>query len=55
MLNGNLYVFVKVYYPCFDPWPDICNSQWNTDLWTSDGIQFDGVLFDVKNTTPLPW
>jgi len=55
MLNGNLYVFAKVYYPCFDPWPDICNSQWNTDLWTSDGIQFDGVLFDVKNTTPLPW
>jgi len=55
MLGGNMYVFAKVYYPCFDPWPDICNSEWDANLWGWDGLQYNSVLFDVKNTTPLPW
>ncbi|MBZ5529134.1 MAG: hypothetical protein LAN71_14700 [Acidobacteriia bacterium] len=55
MLGGNMYVFAKVYYPCLDPWPDICNSEWDANLWSWDGLQYNSVLFDVKNTTQLPW
>jgi hypothetical protein len=55
MLNGNVYVYAKVYYPCFDPWPDICNHQWNADLWSWSGLQYNSVLFDDKTITPLNW
>jgi hypothetical protein len=55
MLGGSVYVYAKVYYPCFDPFPDICDSQWQTNLWSWPGLQYDSVLFDQKNVIPLHW
>jgi hypothetical protein len=55
MLGGSMYIYAKVYYPCLDPWPDICNSEFHTDLWAWEGLQYNSVLFDVQNTTLLPW
>jgi hypothetical protein len=55
MLGGSVYVYAKVYYPCLDPWPDICDSQWQTNLWSWGGLHYNSVLFDQRNTTPLHW
>lgn len=55
ILDGNVYVYAKVYYPCLDPWPDICNSQWDHSLWSWSGIHFDNVIFEIKDITPLDW
>jgi hypothetical protein len=55
LLAGSIYIYAKVYYPCLDPWPDICNSQWQTNLWSWNGLQFNSVLFDEKDTIPLNW
>jgi hypothetical protein len=55
MLNGSVYVYAKVYYPCFDPWPDICNKEYKANLWSWSGYQYNSVLFDDKTTTPLHW
>jgi hypothetical protein len=54
MLDGNVYVYAKVYYPCFGipPW---CSSQWNANLFSWNGIKFNSVLFDDKTITPLNW
>jgi hypothetical protein len=55
LLGGKVYVYAKVYYPCFDPFPDICDSQWQTSLWSWDGLKYNSVLFDQKNIIPLHW
>ncbi len=55
LLSGNVYVYAKVYYPCLDPFPDICDSQFQTNLWSYPGYQFNSVLFDEKNVIPLGW
>ncbi len=54
MLDGNVYVYAKVYYPCFGipPW---CSSQWNANLFSWGGIKYNSVLFDDKTITPLNW
>lgn len=55
LLGGSVYVYAKVYYPCLDPWPDICDSQWQTNLWSWSGLQYNSVLFDQRNIIPLNW
>lgn len=55
LLSGNVYVYAKVYYPCFDPFPDICDSQFQTNLWSWNGLQFNSVLFEQKNVYALNW
>jgi hypothetical protein len=55
LLGGSVYVYAKVYYPCLDPWPDICDSQWQANLWSWGGLQYNSVLFDQKNVIPLKW
>jgi hypothetical protein len=55
LLGGDVYVYAKVFYPCFDPWPDICSKEWDTNVWSWNGVQFNSVLFDVKNIVPLHW
>lgn len=55
MLSGSCYVFAKVYYPCFDPWPDICSKKWTANLWSWDGFQYNSVLFDERTISPLSW
>lgn len=55
LLGGSVYVYAKVYYPCLDPWPDICDSQWQANLWSWGGLQYNSVLFDQRNTIPLNW
>jgi hypothetical protein len=55
MLSGNLYVYLKVFYPCLDPWPDICSDQFQANIFSWPGIQFDSVLFDQKDRIPLDW
>jgi hypothetical protein len=55
MLSGNAYVYAKVYYPCLDPFPDICDSQFQTSLWSWPGLVYNSVTFDAKNVIPLKW
>lgn len=55
MLDGKVYVYAKVYYPCFDPWPDICSKQWNANLWSWTGYKYNSVLFDEHEIVPLHW
>jgi hypothetical protein len=54
MLDGSVYVYAKIYYPCFGipPW---CSSQWNANLFSWSGIKFNSVLFDDKTITALNW
>lgn len=54
MLDGNVYVYAKVYYPCFGipPW---CSSQWNANLFSWNGIRYNSVLFEDKTITALNW
>jgi hypothetical protein len=54
MLDGSVYVYAKVYYPCFGipPW---CSSQWNANLFSWNGFHYNSVLFDDKTITPLHW
>jgi hypothetical protein len=55
MLDGSVYVYAKVYYPCLDPFPDICSHQFNDNLFAWNGIRYHSVLFDDKTITPLHW
>ena len=55
MLSGNLYVYLKVFYPCLDPWPDICSDQFQDNVFAWNGFHYDSVIFDQKDKIPLDW
>jgi hypothetical protein len=54
LLSGNVYVYAKVVYPCFGlpPW---CWAEYDHTLWSWNGLNFNSVLFDERNTVPLNW
>ena len=55
MLSGSLYVYLKVFYPCLDPWPDICSDQFQDNVFAWNGFHYDSVIFDQKDKIPLDW
>jgi hypothetical protein len=54
MLDGKVYAYAKVYYPCFNipPW---CSTQWDVNLFSWSGIKYNSVLFEDKTITGLNW
>jgi hypothetical protein len=54
MLSGNVGLYASVTYPCWN-WPPWCTSNYNDNLFSWGGINYNSVLFNDKNIIPLHW
>jgi hypothetical protein len=55
MLNGNVYAYAEIGYPCVPKFWDWCTSQYDVNLWTWTGYQYKSVVFNDANSIPLGW
>ena len=53
MLSGDISAFLKVHYPCLDPWPKICSKHLEYHLFGWAGKQVDGELFSQSKFISL--